>query len=199
MAREPETETDDAPPRSSRRLLAIVPGLVLVGLLAYGFLAPADRDASPRAAPEFELKLLSDTGTLSSDDLRGSPVVLNFWASWCVPCREEMPAFEAMWRKYRDQGLQVVGVNVQDSEEGGRDFLAELGITYPVVYDGEATLSKALDVYGLPQTFFIDRDYRFTREKRGKVLEGQGDRVVLGAISREELETNILRLLEEES
>ena len=198
MAREPETESEE-PPKSSRRLLAIVPALVLVGLLAYGFLAPADRDASPRAAPEFELELLSDSGTLSSDDLRGRPVVLNFWASWCVPCREEMPAFESMWRKYGDRGLQVVGVNVQDSREGGRDFLDELGITYPVVYDGDETLSKALDVYGLPQTFFIDRDYRFTAERQGKVLDGRGERVVLGAISRDELEANLLQLLDDRS
>ncbi len=189
------TESHEASARRRRRLLTIVPGALLAGLLAYGLLAPAPESSGPRAAPEFELPLLTGSGSLSSEDLKGDPVVINFWASWCIPCREEMPAFERMWQKYRDDGIHIVGVNIQDSAAGGREFVEELGITYPVVYDAESSLARELDVVGLPQTFFIDRNYEFAAESRGRVLEGEGDRVVLGAISQRTLEKNILALL----
>ena len=175
-----------------KRAAFAVPALVLAGLLAWGFLAPGSK---PRQeAPDFQLRLL-DGGTLSSEDLRGSPVVLNFWASWCIPCREEMPAFERMWARYRDQGVRIVGVNLQDSVEGAQGFVDEVGVTYPIAMDPKGSLASDLGVRGLPQTFFIDEDFRFEKISAGQAVEGGGDRVVFGAIDEQTLQQKIEELL----
>lgn len=191
----PDTESRSQEPAPSwrGRGVYVVPGLVLVGLLAWGFLTPGSQPQ--QRAPDFELQLLGG-GTMSSDDLRGRPVVLNFWASWCIPCREEMPAFERMWDRYRDDGIQIIGVNLQDSVAGARGFVDEIGVTYPIALDSKGSLAADLGVRGLPQTFFIDEDFRFEKISAGQVVEGRGDRVVFGAIDEETLERKILELLE---
>ena len=190
---ESESRKHERAPSWRRRAAYVVPGLVLVGLLAWGFLAPG---APPQEqAPEFELRLL-DGGTLSSDDLKGRPVVLNFWASWCIPCREEMPAFERMWDRYRDRGIRIVGVNLQDSAAGAQEFVDEVEVTYPIALDSTGSLASGLGVRGLPQTFFIDEDFRFEKISAGEAVEGEGDRVVFGAISEETLEEKIRELID---
>ena len=185
--------------RLHRVLTVAIPALVIVGLLAYGLLRPAPE--GPGGAPEFELTRL-DGETLSDDDLRGRPVVLNFWASWCIPCREEMPAFQKMWERYRDDGLQIVGVNVQDSREAAAQFVDQLGVTYPNVFDGDEELARKLDVLGLPQTFFITSDYELQgagSRPTTQVIEepsGPDGTMVFGAISEKDLEERIRALLE---
>ncbi|MBW3595281.1 MAG: TlpA family protein disulfide reductase [Actinobacteria bacterium] len=176
----------------SRLATYVVPALVLVGLLAWGFLRPG---APPQQqAPDFELQLLGG-GTLSSDELKGDPVVLNFWASWCIPCREEMPAFERMWDRYRDDGIRIIGVNLQDSAAGAQEFVDEIGVSYPIALDTDGSLASELGVRGLPQTFFIDEDFRFEKISAGEAVEGRGDRVVFGAIDEDTLEEKIRELL----
>jgi len=170
-----------------------IPAVVLVALLAWGFLAPGSQP--DRRAPDFELELLGGD-TISSDDLRGRPVVLNFWASWCIPCREEMPAFERMWKRYRDDGIQIIGVNIQDSVAGAREFVDEIDVTYPIALDPQGSLAADLGVRGLPQTFFIDEDFRFEKISPGEAIEGGGDRVVFGALDEDRLEEEILELLD---
>jgi thiol-disulfide isomerase/thioredoxin len=151
-----------------------------------------------RRGPEFELGLLSG-GTLSSADLEGSPVVLNVWASWCTPCREEAPVFERLWREYEDEGVRFVGVNTQDTEEGALDFVKDFGMTYPVVFDREQELVEQLDLVGLPQTFFLDSDYEFeASSSQEQVGTGRGT-VVLGAMGEKELRDRIEGLLEDEA
>lgn len=175
------------------RAVFVIPAIVLVGLLAWGFLAPGD--PGRQEAPEFRLRLLGG-GTISSDDLEGHPFVLNFWASWCIPCREEMPNFERMWKRYRDDGIRIIGVNLQDSAEGAREFVDEIGITYPIALDPGGSLASDLGVRGLPQTFFIDEDFRFEKISVGEAVEGGGDRVVFGAIDEATLEEKIRELLD---
>jgi len=176
------------------RAAYVGPALVLVGLLAWGFLMPGDDQ--PRQAPDFELRLLGG-GTLSSEDLKGRPVVLNFWASWCIPCREEMPAFERMWDRYRDEGVHIIGVNLKDSERGAQEFVDEVEVSYPIALDLKGALASDLGVQGLPQTFFIGEDFRFEKISAGQAVEGGGDRVVFGAINEERLEEKIQELLRE--
>lgn len=175
-----------------KRAAFVVPALVLAGLLGWGFLAPGSKPQ--QRAPDFQLQLLNG-GTLSSEELKGSPVVLNFWASWCIPCREEMPAFERMWDRYRDQGVRIIGVNLQDSAEGAQGFVDEVGVTYPIAMDSKGSLASDLGVRGLPQTFFIDEDFRFEKISAGEAVEGGGDRVVFGAIDEQTLEEKIEELL----
>src|SRR5688500_5297220 len=102
----------------------IVP-LLFVAFLAVGTLVKSgSQQLIGKKAPDFSLPLVGG-GRLSSDDLKGGPVVVNFWASWCVPCREEAPILEAKWQEYRDQGVTVLGVNVQDSAGDATEFAEE--------------------------------------------------------------------------
>ena len=114
------------------------------------------------AAPPFDLTLFNQE-SLSLADLDGKVVVLNFWASWCPPCRFEMPDFEAAWKEYRDEGVVFVGIAVSDSEEDARSFAEETGVTYPIGLDGEGVTSVAYEVTSLPTTVFIDREGRIAR------------------------------------
>ena len=92
--------------------------------------------------------------------LRGRVVLINFWASWCVPCRAEMADFEKLHRVYGAQGLTVLGVNIQEQPEVIRRFAARLGLTFPLVLDLDGRIAKAYGVIGLPSTFLVGRDGR---------------------------------------
>lgn len=189
-----------------RRLTVVVPALVLLGLIAYGALTRVEpKVVTGGRAPEFDLPLLDGSGTLSSDDLEGSPVVINFFASWCFPCREEAPDLEELSREYADEGVRFVGVNVQgglppmllDSTEAALDFVEEYDVTYPTVVDPDGELAKELmDFYGLPQTFFVDHEWVFAGEGSGRQVDERNGAAVLGAISKEKLRREIEAMLE---
>lgn len=189
--------------KRSRIRRVLVPLLVALVLLAAGIslLRPANDDGGG-TAPDFELPYLDGSGTLSSEELKGKPVVINLWASWCIPCREEAPALEEMWRKYKDR-VAIVGINVRDTEEAAREFAREFSLTYPLVRDTDRTVEKALGAFGLPETFFIDHTWTFAGVARGdgsepKESDSRGSSVYLGGITAEELEANIIALLEME-
>ncbi len=187
--------------RGSRRRRYLILGLVVVAAasLLIFVLQPVDENEEPARLPAFELPLLEGKGTLSADDLRGKPAVLNFFASWCVPCREEAPLFERTYKEYKRAGVQFVGVNLEDTEEAARDFVAEFGITYPVVKDYDKVLADELGVtIGLPQTFFVTSDLTVSSQESGeRVGGGPGGTVSLGAIESEELHAQIEALLED--
>jgi cytochrome c biogenesis protein CcmG, thiol:disulfide interchange protein DsbE len=109
-------------------------------------------------APTFALQRLDATGTLSLASLRGKAVVLNFWASWCGPCKAEAPALEKLWRQYRGRGVVFVGVDSNDASSDARRFLAAHRITYPVVSDKNGLVAaNRYDVAVLPVTYFVNR------------------------------------------
>ena len=120
-------------------------------------------------------------------DLRGRVVVLNIWASWCPPCRAEMPALQVLHEQRAGQGVVVLGINstVQDSEQAARDFAAEYGLTFPIALDRDGEATRLYQVRALPSTFFIDR-------------QGIIRRVVVGGpLNPSVLETTVLDLLGE--
>jgi len=122
-------------------------------------------------APEFSLPLF-DGGTLATPVLRGRVVVINFWASWCFPaCYEEAPHLQRIWDRYRDRGLTVVGVNIQDQDRPARDFIARFEQTFPNGVDRLGKISIDYGVYGVPETFLIDRKGRIVHKYVGAVTE----------------------------
>ena len=193
----PPEELEEYPRPKFRRFFLLPVAMLIAGGLVYGALRPAPErnGASSSVVPEFELPLLGG-GTLSSDELKGRPVVINVWASWCGPCRQEAPEFERIWKAYRGRGLRVIGVNTQDTDEGARRFVDEYGVTYPIVRDAEQSLYRDLtDIDGLPQTFFINEDWRFVAQESGEAIDSRGGTVVLGAISGADLERRVAELL----
>ncbi len=145
-------------------------------------------------APDFLLEALDSDETRLSD-YRGQPVVLNFWATWCVSCRKEMPQFIEAYDAYRDDGLVVIGLNLQESESIIRPFADEFGIDFPVLIDRDGEVGDDYRLLGLPTTFFIDRDGVVESVFIGQFeAEVQGTNVQ-GAIGQSDLEERIAAIL----
>jgi cytochrome c biogenesis protein CcmG/thiol:disulfide interchange protein DsbE len=171
-------------------VIAIVGGIA--ALLAYGFSRDSRYIYSPlvaKPAPSFTLTLF-DGGTLNSKDLVGKAVVLNFWASWCVPCRAEARALEETWQKYRDKSVVFLGVNIQDKEADARAFVKEFGITYLNGRDSNGKIAIDYGVWGIPETFFLDPQGRITYKHAGElrvpIITAKLDEALKGTVSVEE-------------
>ena len=137
-------------------LLAGVAALVLLLTVSVGRpTGPVDTPIVGRPAPAVDLESLGG-GRLSLAELRGSPVVLNFWASWCIPCREEASLLTAAAADYEPQGVRVIGVVYQDSAENARDFMERYGQSYPGLLDPDGRTAIDYGVFGIPETFLID-------------------------------------------
>ncbi len=108
-------------------------------------------------APDFELETLEGE-TVRLSDLRGRPVVVNFWASWCNPCRKEFPLLAETLDENRGSDLAVVGVTYRDIESDSRDFVAEMDATWPQAIDDDGSVARAFGVRAIPVTFFVDAD-----------------------------------------
>ncbi len=166
------------PSRSATRWLPAVIGFVAMAgigaLIGFGLVQArgggAQLDLQP--ASDFTIPVLTggqDTFTLSSQ--LGNPVVLNFWGSWCPPCRAEFPALQAVFDEYRDDGLVVFGVDVQDSEADARAFLAEQGTTFLTGPDLDNSVTIDYRVSSWPTTFFITRNGDIHRKWVGQLDE----------------------------
>ena len=182
--------------RSPARTVAFGAGLVLTGLLAWGLTAESDpgvdaklADGQAPLAPAFDLPLLQlgslppKHGELASklsderltlDELEGTPFVLNIWASWCDPCREEAPALERQWQESGPRGVLFLGLNIQDLPEDASRFLREFEISYPNVREEGNGIARAYGSTGLPETYFVS--------ERGRIVGH-----VLGVVSPERL------------
>ena len=156
--------------RRRRILIFCVVSLLNVGLLVLlltQLLTPAPKSESDplvgHAAPNFSLAMLrphSRQSALALSNFKGKPVVLNFWASWCDPCKEEAPLLESTWKQVQAQRKDVVflGIDFQDSSDAGISFLHLYSITYPIVLDADGSVAIKYSVTALPQTIFINRN-----------------------------------------
>jgi cytochrome c biogenesis protein CcmG/thiol:disulfide interchange protein DsbE len=131
------------------------------------------------AAPHFTLPTLEGDGTISLADYRGKAVVLNFWASWCGPCKTEAPLFQSAWERYRSRGLVVLGIDAQDFRSDAQRFVERYGLTYPIAHDRNGSTLGRFGLTGFPETWFVGRDGRLVGEH------------VSGEIGVDELEANI--------
>jgi cytochrome c biogenesis protein CcmG/thiol:disulfide interchange protein DsbE len=140
--------------------------LVVVGLVLVLALQLRARNASqPKSgiAPDFTLRVYPGyEGGLGQpevklSDLRGKVVFINFWASWCVPCRQEQPALEKAWRQYRDKGVVFLGIDYVDTEPAALAYLKEFGVTYPNGPDLGTKISPRYHIQGVPESFLVDR------------------------------------------
>jgi cytochrome c biogenesis protein CcmG/thiol:disulfide interchange protein DsbE len=179
-----------------RRLVATalitLPVAAVLVLLAYGFTLEPRYIPTPlltKPAPPFSLPLFDGT-TLRLEDLRGKVVFLNFWASWCPPCRAEAGMLEAAWHEYKDRGVVFVGANIQDKEPDARAFLEEFAITYPNGIDRGSKIAIDYGVWGLPETFLIDREGRIVYKHVGALgwstVTGKLDEALRGAVRASE-------------
>lgn len=137
-------------------LLVVVLGVAWVMMSAMGS-SGLGQDPFGRRAPDFRLPKLNGEGTIAVSDLRGSPVVLNFWASWCGPCKQEAPLLAATEKQWRSRGVVFLGVDSEDNRDGAKVFEGEYGIGYESAFDPSGTLKVQYGVLAYPETFFIDR------------------------------------------
>jgi thiol-disulfide isomerase/thioredoxin len=126
--------------------------LMVAGLLA----APALAVAPAGPAPKFQLTSMAGK-PISLDSLKGQVVMINFWASWCGPCREEMPVLEKLYAKYKPMGFTMIGVNVEPDSKLAAEWLKATPVTFPILFDTKSEVSKLYQVSSMPSTVIVDR------------------------------------------
>lgn len=145
-----------------RRNKVTIPRAVQVVLLCSLALLGAcgEQRFEPRVAPDFTLPLLDGSGTVSPGEFRGQVVYLSFWASWCTPCRQEMPYLAQLWERHHERGFEVLAINVDEDVEAARAFVEEYGIEFPVLLDTSREVSARYKVPGYPTHYIVDRTGR---------------------------------------
>jgi cytochrome c biogenesis protein CcmG/thiol:disulfide interchange protein DsbE len=123
-------------------------------------------------APTFELDALGGGGSIDFAAYSGRTVVLNFWAAWCGPCKDEAASLERAWKRWSGRDVEFVGIDTRDSIDAGRAFVDAYGITYPIAVDPAGQTANAYGVTGMPQTFLISSDGRLVRRAIGPLTEG---------------------------
>ena len=160
--------------RSWPKVLAYGFVLALLGLLGWGLLRAYAGQLAEGPAPDFTLYTF-DGQEITLSDLQGQVVVINFWASWCPPCRDEAPYLESSWRKFKDQGVVFLGVDYVDTETEALAYIAEFVITYPNGPDIGTRISQAYRIQGVPETFFVGKDGTLRGVKVGPLFPPELD------------------------
>lgn len=163
---------------STLRNIVLFVGLLLVlglvAIMAVNLQTYESVDLQNEQAPEFTLPLFDqfEQEHIALSDLRGQPVVINFWASWCVECYKEAALLEQAWQDYKDQGVVFIGVDHLDTEKEALAYMQKYGITYPSGPDMGDKISQVYGITGVPETFFIDKDGKIEHVQIGPIERG---------------------------
>ncbi len=176
--------------RRVAQALALALVLCLLALLVWrvvekngGGAAGALRRGDHPTAPNFRLSRLDRDGKLELSSLRGKAVVLNFWASWCVPCKKEAPLLEQAAKQWGPKDVVVVGVDANDFSGDARKFMRRYAISYPVVHDGAGAWVDDYGLTGFPETFFVRPDGRLASWVQGQLSKSELQTGIEGALS----------------
>ena len=144
-----------------KKLISIIAAglMLLISVFVSSVFAATEAEdkEDEKAAPDFTLKSLKGSN-LKLSEFRGDVVMINFWATWCGPCQQEMPILNDLYLKYRDEGLTMLGVNVEKNTSKAADMIRELRVVYPVLFDKQSQVSKDYNVDDMPTTVLVDRD-----------------------------------------
>ena len=155
---------------STRAFLAFLAVCAIIGLLGFGLLSKGETEiALGEPVPDRELPVLGGSGEGSIADYRGRWVLVNLWASWCGPCREEAPELDRFAQRYRKRGVSVLGINVQDNTDDALAFLRDHGVAYPQLRSVGDERSAAFGSTGVPENFLVDPRGRLALIWRGPV------------------------------
>lgn len=179
--------TEEQPTRKGFRWGRLFAFVLLGGLILFlvaGMINAYNKPLDQGAAPDFTLQTYTGE-TIRLSQFKGQVVIINFWASWCVPCREEAAYLEATWRKYEDQGVVFIGVDYVDAERNARAYINEFDITYYNGPDLGTRISDAFHIQGVPETYYVAKN----GELRG---------MKIGPLSAPELDNKIDELLAEQ-
>lgn len=147
--------------------MSVKPFTFLMAVFLMSALGGCTQDPEePRQAPSFELPSL-ENGTRAFSDRDGTVLIINFWASWCSPCRKEMPELDALYREYRDRGLRVWGISVDSRAEQARAFAADLDVSYPLLLDRDMRVADDYNIRAMPATVIIDAEGRLRHTQLG--------------------------------
>lgn len=167
---------DEPQPQHRRRGISLgtilLLGAIVIAAGIVGLALARQRMTQPTAGPAPDFTVTTFDGEeITLADLRGQVVVVNFWASWCIPCKDEAPVLQAAWERYRDQGVVILGVAYVDTPSASLEFIDEFGITYPNAPDAGTRVSEAYHITGVPETFIIDRDGQIAEFVYAQVTE----------------------------
>jgi peroxiredoxin len=151
---------------SMKSISRLASRLVFIALFAFGTTIATSAIAPSSIAPDFTLRTMSGPNMRLAEQ-RGRVVMINFWATWCGPCRQEMPELAKLYDKYKSSGFVLMGVNVDDDTKNAVALAEKLGVKFPVLLDTDKTVSKAYDLSTMPSTVIIDRDGKVRFVHRG--------------------------------
>jgi cytochrome c biogenesis protein CcmG/thiol:disulfide interchange protein DsbE len=157
------------PLKSTAQLLALACVAGLLALLVWQLAHQQHAPPVGAIAPAFTLNQLDGSGPVSLDSLRGRPVVLNFWASWCFACKGEAPVLERDWNHYRGRGLVVLGIDKEDIASDARRFVAAHRLTFPILEDGNGQVTGNYGVAQEPETYVLNRRGRIVAHLAGPI------------------------------